>query len=113
MLERSIQLRIGVSLVVLTLVCGCANSPTDPQNRVEVLREGHLPNRQFSEVGMLSDSGALREQGVIEAKMLKLAKRLGADAVIFDLPIQEGGELQGFSWVQTYLFRARAIVYTP
>jgi len=80
---------------------------------LEVFRKGRSPDRPFSEVGLLSDSGALREQGAIEAKMLKTAGKLGAEAVIFDEPILEGGELQGFSWVQTYLFRAQAIAFKP
>lgn len=110
---RSVLPRVGLSLVVMALVCGCAGSPSGAQPRLEVFRKGRSPDRPFSEVGLLSDSGALREQGAIEAKMLKTAGKLGADAVIFDEPILEGGELQGFSWVQTYLFRAQAIAFKP
>lgn len=98
---------------MVALVVGCASSPRGPLPHVEVFREGRSPDRPFSEVGLLSDSGAMREQGVIEAKMLKMAGKLGADAVVFDAPVQEGGELQGFSWVQTYLYRARAISFKP
>jgi hypothetical protein len=111
--DRLVLRRLGLSLAALMLVAGCATSPRGPQPRVEVFREGRSPDRPFSEVGMLSDSGALREQGEIEAKMLKMAGKLGADAVIFDAPVREGGELQGFSWVQTYLYRGRAIVFKP
>lgn len=45
--------------------------------------------------------------------MIRKAAKLGADALIFDTPVKEGGELQGFSWVQTYLYQARAVALKP
>lgn len=45
--------------------------------------------------------------------MTKKAAKLGADALIFDSPVKEGGELQGFSWVQTFLYRARSVALKP
>lgn len=110
---RAVLPRVALSLAVMALVVGCATSPRGPQPRVEVFREGRSPDRAFSEVRLLTDSGALREQGDIEARMRRKAGTLGADALIFDAPVPEGGELQGFSWVQTYLYRARAISFTP
>ena len=72
-----------------------------------------MTREAYTEVQLLTDSGALREQGEIEARMIRKAAKLGADALIFDTPVKEGGELQGFSWVQTYLYRARAVALKP
>jgi hypothetical protein len=100
-------------LLLLWMLAGCASTPSSSQARVQVFRDGQLPTQTYTEVQLLTDSGALREQGEIEAKMVKKAAKLGADALIFDTPVKEGGELQGFSWVQTYLYRARAVALKP
>ncbi len=72
-----------------------------------------MTREAYTEVQLLTDSGALREQGEIEARMIRKATKLGADALIFETPVKEGGELQGFSWVQTYLYQARAVALKP
>ncbi len=105
----SLATRGVLSLLLLWLLAGCASTPGSSQAHVQVFRDGQLPTQSYAEVQLLTDSGALREQGEIEAKMIRKAAKLGADALIFDTPVKEGGELQGFSWVQTYLYRARAI----
>jgi hypothetical protein len=113
MTTSSVATRGFLSLLLLWMLAGCASTPTSSQARVQVFRDGQLPTQTYTEVQLLTDSGALREQGEIEAKMVKKAAKLGADALIFDTPVKEGGELQGFSWVQTYLYRARAVALKP
>ena len=113
MTTSSVATRGFLSLLLLWMLAGCASTPTSSQARVQVFRDGQLPAQTYTEVQLLTDSGALREQGEIEAKMVKKAAKLGADALIFDTPVKEGGELQGFSWVQTYLYRARAVALKP
>jgi hypothetical protein len=62
-----------------------------------------LTRAAYTEVQLLTDSGALREQGEIEARMIRKAAKLGADALIFDTPVKEGGELQGFSCTRHFI----------
>jgi hypothetical protein len=78
---------------------------------VEVFRDGQKPSKAFKEVGFLTDDGGLGEQGKIEGKFLRKAKRMGANAIIM-YPLQKtGAELKGFSVVDTFLYKASVIVY--
>ena len=103
---------------ILTLLVGCASSDAQfdsvkrkRADQVDVFRNGQKPTRTFREISLLTDDGGLGEEGKIEAKMIKKAKRLGANAIIFQPIVKSGGELKGFSWVETYLYKAAVVVY--
>ena len=98
------------------LLAGCATPDSSVSigsgpKRIELFRDGQKPNRLYKEIGLLTDDGALGEQGDIEAKFIKKAKKMGADALILSPLVKTGGELKGFGIVDTYLYKASAIVY--
>lgn len=110
---------IPVTLLALALLAtaGCADleqavrGPEDPPARIEVFRGDQKPSKASRELGLLTDDGSLAEQGDIEAKMLNKARRMHADAVVFQAPLKSGRELQGLRWVETYVYRATVLGY--
>ena len=103
---------------VLALLVGCASSggqydniKRKPTTQVDIFRDGQKPTRAYKEIGLLTDDGGLVEQRGIEAKLIRKAKRMGANAIIFQPLTKSGGELKGFSVVDTYVYRALVIVY--
>lgn len=113
-----VPLKIILSAVfVLTFVfsSGCTSpgyTQTPTGKQIEIFRDGAKPSRDFREIGMLTDDGGLGEQGEIEGKFLKHARKAGADAKILHTATKTGGELKGFQIVETYLFKATLIVYS-
>lgn len=104
---------ILVWLLALIFAPGCVAPGAErrPGALVEVFRDGQKPSKAFKEVGFLTDDGGLGEQGKIEGKFLRKAKRMGANAIIM-YPLQKtGAELKGFSVVDTFLYKASVIVY--
>jgi hypothetical protein len=100
-------------LVAFVLAWGCSAPGAErrPGALVEVFRDGQKPSKAFKEIGMLTDDGGLGEQGTIEGKFLRKAKRMGANAIIM-YPLQKtGAELKGFSLVDTFLYKASVVVY--
>lgn len=105
----------------LTLLAGCESTPSQSGNRsavatadVEVFRDGAEPAKPFKEIGVLKDDGKEAEQEEIEKKLIKKAKQMGGDAILFDKPKQSGMEMDFFSFGAskfTYLYRARVVVY--
>lgn len=99
-------------LLILGIFLGQACTTTNSRTQsVEIFRDGEKPTRAFKEIGILTDDGGLAEQGEIEQKMIKTAKKNGADALIFEKLTKSGGELKGFGIVDTYLYKARMVVY--
>ena len=94
--------------VLVLLLPGCAAPARQP---VEIYRDGEKPDRAFREISLFTDDGTLAEQGEIEQKMLKWARKAGADAIIFDKLIRTGEEIRGFGLATTYLYKGRAVVY--
>jgi hypothetical protein len=95
-------------LLAALLLHGCASAP---RQRVELFRDGETPSRPFREISLFTDDGTLAEQGEIEQKMIKAARRAGADALIFEKLVRTGEELRGFGLATTYLYKARAVIY--
>lgn len=107
------RLLAAIPLLLLgLLLSGCATSPSPDPNPIDIFREGQTPSRPYQELRVLTDDGGLGEQGGIEERMIKQAKRLGADALIFAPLVQTGNELQGFGLVASYLYKASAVRYT-
>jgi hypothetical protein len=94
----------------LFLLQGCTSTQTT--QHLEIFRDGEKPNRDFKEIGILTDDGGLAEQGEIEQQMVKRAKKMGADAIWFEKLTQTGDELKGFGLQKTYLYKAHAVVFT-
>lgn len=104
--------------VALALLVACASPVAQydsakrrPTTEINVLRDGQKPARPYKEISLLTDDGGLGEQGEIEAKFVKKAKRMGADAIILQPLIRSGGEVKGFSWVETYLYKASVVIF--
>lgn len=107
--------RLWVWIPVLAaglLLGGCATPPAAAGKQVELYRDGQTPAKSHQEIRVLTDEGSLGEQGEIEEKFIQQARRLQADALIIHPMVKIGGELKGFAIVETYLFKATAIVYT-
>jgi hypothetical protein len=107
---------LGLGVVIALLGCGTPDGQYDSIKRaatasVDIYRDGKKPDRGYKEIGLLTDDAALGEQGEVEAKFVKQAKRMGGNAVILHPLIKTGGELKGFSIVETYLYKASVIVY--
>lgn len=109
-----------LSVVAVTVFSGCKSTSAniqskDPVARVpfDVYRDGAKPTRPYKEVGKLADDGKEVEQPEIEAKMIKQAKRMGGQAIIFETPKQSGLEPGFFSWGLkfTYLYKGTVISY--
>lgn len=79
--------------------------------RIE-FRDGEKPSRPYRKLALLTDDGALGEQGEIEQKFVKEARKMGANALIYAPLMRTGEELVGFAMVHTYLFKAQAVVYS-
>jgi hypothetical protein len=119
---KNTKLMLPLALITLTLfVAGCASdgaaNATKPQPtaNVEMFRDGQKPTRPYKEIALLTDDGGIKEQGEIEAKFVKRAKTLGANALILQDPVKSGGEANalgfGFGWHDTYYYKASAVVY--
>ena len=105
-------------VVVLTLVaalmgsgCDATIGPVRGGKSVALFRDGKEPATPVEEIRLLTDEGSLGEQGAIEEKMIRQARRFGADALIFEEPTRVGEEFTGLGLTDTYLFRARAVIY--
>ncbi|HEY5909575.1 MAG TPA: hypothetical protein VJA21_03115 [Verrucomicrobiae bacterium] len=109
---------LGALTLATALLVGCATSEVEydstkrsPTTQLDFFRDAQKPSRPYKEVALLTDDGALNEQGAIEAGIIKKAKRMGGDAVIFHPLVKSGGELKGFSWVDNYCYKATVVVY--
>jgi hypothetical protein len=99
---------------VPALTMGCATSSTTtavPSAQIDVFRDGATPNRPFKELRVLKDDGKAIEQAEIEAKMMKQAKKMGGNAIIFEKPLPSGQEFDFSGLKLTYLYKGRVIVY--
>ena len=81
----------------------------------DVYRQGKLPSRRYHEIALLKDNGRFNEQVTIEAKMVKEARSMGADAIVF-LPLvrsgtDAGSDLFTSTAKPTYLYRGSVIRY--
>jgi hypothetical protein len=108
-ITRSMKLpHIFLLALTVLLFHGCASTN---RQHVELFRDGETPSRPFREISLFTDDGTLAEQGEIEQKMIKAARRAGADALIFEKLVSTGEELRGFGLATTYLYKARAVIY--
>ena len=96
-------------LLAFFLLAGCATGAGSKQ--VEIYRDGSKPAREYADIGILTDDGALAEQGEIEEQMVRKAQRRGADALIFEKLVSTGEELRGLGLSTTYLYKAHMVVY--
>ena len=92
-----------ITFCSILLLVGCATTgdqkPSDkrlPTTAVEVFKDGAKPLKAYKEIGLLKDDGKAIEQEEIEAKMIKQAKKLGGNAILFEKPIVSGAEGSGF-----------------
>jgi hypothetical protein len=110
-----------ICLLILTfctfLETGCtsysAYEKLPPTQKVEIFRDGAKPDRKYREIGMLGDDGRKSEQAGIEGKMIKRAKGMGGNAIIFAPLEQSGAELTPgmVGLADTFTFKAIVIVY--
>jgi hypothetical protein len=109
-------------LLSLTLLCGllfagCATQSKTglpPTTQVDIFRDGTKPEKSCKEIGRLDDDGKESEQPEIEAKMIKRAKSMGGNAIVFEKPKPSGMEAGPWSFGSlkyTYLYRATVFVY--
>src|SRR3954467_6732602 len=108
------RVALAITCALAFFLSGCASNgytQSPGQKQIEIFRDGAKPPTAFKEIGMLTDDGSLGEQGEIESKFLKKARKAGADAIIMHPLTQIGGELKGFGIVDTYLFKATLVVY--
>ncbi len=107
--------------VVALLVMGCETAgggrgPATqvPAKQVEIFKDGKEPDRNYTVLRTLMDDGREVEEAEIEAKMVKTARKLGADALFFEPKKESGFEaIHPFTFgvKKTYLFKARAVRY--
>lgn len=107
-----------VSLLATPLFMGCetvtiSRSEAAPLKQIEVFRDGKQPKRKFHDLGVLTDEGSLGEQGAIEEKFVKAARRSGADAIVLAPLSKVGEEIRGLGLVDTYLYKATMVAYEP
>ena len=112
--------RFVLATALLVIASGCSTAPHDNAARTSsarptlaLFRDGQKPTRPFHELGVLTDDGGLVEQGEIEARFIKKARKMKADAIVFHPLVRTGGEVKGFSWVETHLYKATVIAYDP
>lgn len=108
-----------VLTITLLLTAGCA---TDTQQgsvkgasatQLDIFRDGNKPTRPYKEIRLLTDQGKAVEQVTIENKMLKKAKALGGEGIIFSPKEETGSEMSGlFGVATTFLYKASVIVYS-
>jgi len=111
-----------IAIALSVILVGCATSENqvsyDTEKRaaskqLDIFRDGAKPDRKYREIGMLGDEGRRGEQAGIEAKILKKARAMGANAVIF-LPLEKTGEevnLGSLGLAETFAYKALAVAY--
>ncbi|MBI2926385.1 MAG: hypothetical protein HYY24_11880 [Verrucomicrobia bacterium] len=105
-----------VALAVL-LLAGCETLESKGNSggkQVEVFRDGKEPSRPYTVLESIADDGREEEEPTIEAKMIKKAQRLGADAILFEPKKESGYEATPIWWggvKKTYLYKAKAVKY--
>lgn len=107
-----------LTIVIFSLViAGCTSYSSyenlPPTSKLDIFREGAKPDRKYREVGMLGDDGRKAEQPAIEGKMIKKAKAMGGNAIIF-MPLEaSGSELTPgmIGLATTYAYKGIVVVY--
>ena len=118
-MNRSVLTLLPVILLFL-LLQGCT-STLDSQaaqanaRTPDVYHEGKPPSRRYHEIALLKDNGRRDEQVTIEAKMVKEARGMAADGIVF-LPLirsgtDAGSDLFTSTAKPTYLYRGSVIRY--
>ena len=109
---HSAMRKIGCILCLIgTFFLSSCSTTAIRSTEVEVFRDGAKPDRPFNEIGILTDDGGLGEQGEIEDRMIRKAKKRGADALIFDQVVKAAGELQGFKVVERYIYKGHMVTF--
>ncbi|MCP5516543.1 MAG: hypothetical protein H7A45_04695 [Verrucomicrobiales bacterium] len=107
----------SLGLILLLSACSTPGGSSDMSAiPLDVYRAGDDIPKAYHEIGLLKDDGKEAEQQEIEAKMIKQAKKMGGDAIIFLEPKQSGMETEFWSWGAakfTYLYQGRVVAYDP
>jgi ABC-type glycerol-3-phosphate transport system substrate-binding protein len=115
------DMRSSASLASLAVVAGLAlltGCPTTtatkavPTVDIEVFRDGAIPAKPCKKIAAFKADGTEAEQEQIQAKMISKAKRMGGNAIVFDVPKQGGFKsefLGSFKWA--YIYEATVGVY--
>ena len=107
------------TLLFCLLFVGCQSSNTydgekqKASAQIDIFRDGAKPQVKYREIGMIADDGRKEEQPGIEGKMIKKAKGMGGNAIIF-LPLEQSGEeLRPFfaGLATAYVYKALVVVY--
>jgi hypothetical protein len=80
---------------------------------IELFKDGKEPARPYSVIRTLTDDARLEEEPAIESDMIKKARKLGGDALIFDPMTETGYDIAPFMWgaKKSFLYRAKVIKY--
>src|SRR5688572_15974679 len=96
--------KLALALLLLT---GCQTPDvTTIDQSVEVVASADKLTRPYKIIGQVSDDGTGKEKFKIQEKMTKVAKKKGADFIIFANEVSSGSDLVGFQVVQTYTYKA-------
>jgi hypothetical protein len=106
-------------VLIVVLLFGCASpdvrydsTKRAPTTHIDIFRDGAKPDRAFKEISTLVDDAREVEEPQVEANMIKKAKRMGGNAILFQPKTINGSELTGLAtWSRTYLYKARIVVY--
>src|SRR5438105_12435320 len=85
------------SLFIVLFLVGCQQTSNTygakhtPTSDIAIFRDGAKPDRKYHEIGMIADDGRKAEQPAIEGKMIRKAKRMGGNAILF-LPLEASGQ---------------------
>lgn len=107
-----------LTAIFVAVFVGCStpevrydSAKRQPTAEIDIFREGQKPSKACKEIGMLTDDGRAVEQPEIEAKFINKARRMGGNSIIMHAPTKSGGELSGFSVVDTFLYKASVVIY--
>jgi hypothetical protein len=105
-------------LGISALFAGCETfahrdrrSPEKEAKRIEVFRTNTKPSGSVREIGMVSEEGRQDQQGEIEARFMRKARQVGADALLFEPIIKVGEEVKFFATSDTYSYKATMVAY--
>src|SRR5688500_9266841 len=96
----------AILLLISAFISGCEtvalyrnNAAPNSAKQVTILRDGAKPPHKFRDIGVLTDDGPLADQGGIEAKFVREARKAGADAIIVAPLVRTGEEFRPFAMV--------------
>ena len=81
------------------------------EKKIEVFRTNTKPPAHIRELGVVTEEGALNQEGEIEQHFISKARRAGADALVFDPMVKVGEEFKFFNVTDMYMFKATMVAY--